>query len=328
MAGRYDKVKVWHDGQLKTPTNIAVYNNYNYSYLGAHTDTGTNTVAKVRKDGQDIDFLKHPKWIETPAIMAPCNVVVQGLPLDGLCFCPTNKWRTDSRYTKTIKNACASHWFQGYISKDTNEDVVVFETYDTVEPQRRYYRLTWQADGRMRCDIGAKEPGNEGCVTSATTTNAIMAGEVAWLDTYAAGGPGGMYYSGFQMFFCKSSEAHTAHWVSVGCRSGNTGQDASACKGQYSFNVGWVNANATNVLGDYAGMKNGWSRLHFHGYAWVGGSQISTGQHQLFMCNRGRSDEYKLTPVNVLTRYATTYQSKQYLDDVVKQEASGYWDWQ
>lgn len=161
--GRYDKIRVYHDGQWKQPTQCRVY------YNNAWQDLGTNDSYNTRS----LYTLKNGNYVRATLNRQDYSVVTdrwaQGsfslLPASGFCFCPKSS------------NAGNYNWyFRATIRKTSDTDQQIFRC----GASNSYIRILWKADGHIQVTSSYN-----GTAYSMTTSNAVGANNTVYLNVYA-----------------------------------------------------------------------------------------------------------------------------------------------
>lgn len=171
--GRYDKIKVYHNGTWKTPTQCRVYANGAWQDLGTATSYNTKSMY-VRKNGSSVratlnrrdQVVVTDRWAEGRFYL---------LPASGYCRCSQSS------------GAGAYNWyFRAYVEKTTNCDQYLFYCGtggNPSSPGQHYVRVTWLSDGRIRVDASYS-----GTVRTMYSSNAVGANTNVYLNVYSNAG--------------------------------------------------------------------------------------------------------------------------------------------
>lgn len=160
--GRYDKIKVYHNGTWKTPTYCRVYRNGSWLDLGSDTSYNTkslytyknNNYVRATLNRQDVTTVTD-RWIQGSFSLLPAN---------GFCCCP-----------KSDSPGNFNWYFKATIKKTTDTEQNVFRCGVT----NSYVQIKWLADGRIRVTLSWS--GNPKTLTS---SNSVMAGNSVYLDVH------------------------------------------------------------------------------------------------------------------------------------------------
>lgn len=162
--GRYDKIKVYHNGSWKTPTYCRVYKNGSWVDLG---DTNSYSVKDlyVRKNNNYVRATLHrqdyttvtDRWAE-----GSFNI----LPASGYCWCPKSSAGNYNFY------------FRATVTKTTSESRRLFYCGNGT----RWIEIYWQADGKLRVDT------HYNSTTSVTSSNAVGANTQTYVNVFSNSG--------------------------------------------------------------------------------------------------------------------------------------------
>lgn len=166
--GRYDKIRVYHNGQWKQPTYCRVYSGGQWKDLGDNTSYNTASMY-VLKNGsytratlnrQDYSYVTD-RWLE-----GEFNL----LPAYGYNYCP-----------KSSGGTAVSWYFRATIRKPDNGAYRLF--YSGTGNTNGYIQLWWQNDGTIKVTACYR-----GTVKTLTSSNAVGANQDVYLNAYANAG--------------------------------------------------------------------------------------------------------------------------------------------
>ena len=161
--GRYDKIKVYHEGQWKQPTYCRVYSN-GWQDLGDNTSYNTKSLyvynngsyVRATLNRQDYSYVTD-RWLE-----GQFNL----LPAYGYCYCP-----------KSSSAGNYNWYFRATVRKPTDGEYQIFK----VTQGSSYIKITWLSDGRIQ----VKSSYNGASPSTVTSSNSVGANQDVYLNCYA-----------------------------------------------------------------------------------------------------------------------------------------------
>lgn len=169
--GRYDKIRVYHNGNWVQPSEIKYYHRNDWETLGTNDDIFLkDTELKIYNNTEfkRVTLRRHTRTVVVDQyIEGPFSL----LPASGYCYCPNSSGGTryDFHFRATI-----------YKSNDTAQRIF----YSGTTNEGTYVYITWLADGRIQ----VANRYESGSVTYTTTSNAVGAGNYVYLSVDATAG--------------------------------------------------------------------------------------------------------------------------------------------
>ena len=170
---RYDRIKVFHNNQWKTPNDIKVYNGTTWVSLGGneeHTHTGKEL--KVKKDNNWVRVTND--WInDTTTVVdyVQSNGSINILDAKQYCYCPSAPG-SDAWLNKKWR-------FHVHVKKDSNSNYTLLSIRNNsgYGENGTHIKVVWQSDGKIY--VEAKYTAS-GTLYSIISNHAVNAN--TWLD--------------------------------------------------------------------------------------------------------------------------------------------------
>ena len=165
--GRYDKIKVYHNGTWKTPKQIRVYSGGSWKDLG--TDTSYSTKKIQVRNNNDFVTCTLNRRDETVVTDSWAQGPFQLLPIDGY-----------NRYAP----GAACH-FRATIEKTEDVDQVLFYNGKGTpsSPGNSYFMIKWLANGTIQASAKDTHHGDTTTYT-VTSSNAVLKNHEVYLNVY------------------------------------------------------------------------------------------------------------------------------------------------
>ena len=166
--GRYDKIKVYHNGQWKQPTACRVYQNGTWVDIGANDSDNTKSIY-VRKNNNYVRATLNKKTT-TVVTERYANSPFNLLPASGFCWNPPD----------------GAWYFRGTVRKTTSASKRVFYCGDS--SANYSVQLWWEDDGRLT--FICRYNGNENRFSS---SNSVGANQWVYINVFSNAGSKRVY---------------------------------------------------------------------------------------------------------------------------------------
>lgn len=179
--GRYDKIKVYHNGSWKTPTVCKVYYNSAWRDLGSYDSFNTNSLYTRYNNAWHRITLNRRDTVRITDQWAQGTFSLK--PKAGFCYCP-----------KSTSAGSYDWYFRATILKteDVDQNVFFCGQGSPSSPGANYVQVKWLANGKIR--FATKWEGNNSATTY-TFSPVVLKNQSVYLNIYANKGTNRVYIS-------------------------------------------------------------------------------------------------------------------------------------